>query len=234
LGLMWILHGNFFVNGGARQREQLLGSFGEHLKRNYWMYDYGWIVMYPEGSRMFLAQESAQKFAKKHGYPDLKHCALPRLGAAKIVLDVCGPKKKNGIIAGHSADHKSIDYVIDITLGYSKGKIPVLGQAILNDWPGNDPRVDVHYSVHKVSNELVHNEANLRTFMYDLWVKKDARLDYFYEHGCFPDSQARPVHFPKSRALAVQLFWLLSLILHWLWVQPLTLFVGRQLLSLLL
>jgi hypothetical protein len=133
-----------------------------------------------------------------------------------------------------SVDHKSIDYVIDITLGYSKGRIPVLGRAMLHDWPGNDARVNVHYRVYKVSNEVVDNESNLRKFLYDMWVEKDAGLDYFYEHGCFPDSQATQLNFPKSRAFVVQLFWLLSMILHWLWLQPLILFVGRQLLSFLL
>uniref|UniRef100_A0A914VC32 Phospholipid/glycerol acyltransferase domain-containing protein n=1 Tax=Plectus sambesii TaxID=2011161 RepID=A0A914VC32_9BILA len=236
LGLMWILHGNYFINGGAHQRERLLGDFGDHLKRNFWTYDYRWIVMYPEGSRLFLAQEGSQKFAKKHGYPDLKHCALPRVGAAKVVLDICGPKAKNGTTSDHSSDHKSIEYVIDVTLGYSKGRVPELGSAMMNEWPGNDSNVAIHYSVHKVTSDLVDNEDNLRDFFFKMWVEKEKKLEYFYEHGKFDKHDVgRPVEFAKSRALFVQLFWLFGLFFHvGLWLGPLTLFVGRQILSFLL
>jgi len=48
VGAMWTAHGNFFVQGsgiGAVKRAQLLNRFKRHLRRNYWQYDYGWIVM---------------------------------------------------------------------------------------------------------------------------------------------------------------------------------------------
>ncbi len=92
LGIMWTIAGNFFVNGGdAKQREHLLSAFRDHLNCNYWRYDYGWLIMYPEGSRLYLAQQSGLQYAQKHGFDELKHCALPRTGAAKIVIDTCGP-----------------------------------------------------------------------------------------------------------------------------------------------
>ncbi|VDK88359.1 unnamed protein product, partial [Onchocerca ochengi] len=48
LGVMWTIHGNYFVDGGAAKRNQMLENFKTHLKRNYWKYDHRWIVIYPE------------------------------------------------------------------------------------------------------------------------------------------------------------------------------------------
>lgn len=91
LGVMWTAHGNFFINGGADKRHQVLKEFRNHLKNYYWKHDFGWIVMYPEGSRLYLIKNSEKKFAEKNGLEPFKHCAHPRTGAAHAVLDVCGP-----------------------------------------------------------------------------------------------------------------------------------------------
>ena len=90
---MWTAHGNFFVNGGAAKRESLLGKFRDHLCKYFMKYNYGWVVMYPEGSRLFLIKESAARFAEKLGLKQLNHCAHPRTGAAHAVMDVMAPKK---------------------------------------------------------------------------------------------------------------------------------------------
>lgn len=126
--------------------------------------------------------------------------------------------------------------MIDVTLGYSKGRVPVLGRAMLHEWPGNDNKVAVHYTVKKVTPDLVDNEDKLRDFFYNLWLEKEKNLDYFYEHGYFPDDHVgRPVHFPTGRVIVVQLLWLIGLAFHlWLWMGPLACFVGRQILSFLL
>jgi hypothetical protein len=50
---MWLTHGNYFINGGAGKRASAIQSFREHLEKKYWKYDYGWIVMYPEGSDFY-------------------------------------------------------------------------------------------------------------------------------------------------------------------------------------
>ena len=51
-GAMWTAHGNFFVHGtgvGEAKRAEILETFKRHLQKNYWKYNYGWVVMYPEG-----------------------------------------------------------------------------------------------------------------------------------------------------------------------------------------
>ena len=51
---MWYLHGNFFINGSRREREKKLDVFRQHLMREYWKGDFTWLVVYPEGTRLFL------------------------------------------------------------------------------------------------------------------------------------------------------------------------------------
>jgi hypothetical protein len=93
LGVMWTAHGNFFINGGSHNRATQLPRFAAHLRDKYWRFDYRWIVMYPEGSRLFLIQDSSAAFAAKHELKQLMHCALPRSAAAHVVVQTCGPKK---------------------------------------------------------------------------------------------------------------------------------------------
>lgn len=52
LGVMWMIHGNYFVDGGVAKRDQMIEDFKTHLKRNYWKYDHRWIIMYPEGNNI--------------------------------------------------------------------------------------------------------------------------------------------------------------------------------------
>uniref|UniRef100_A0A915D3Z0 Acyltransferase C-terminal domain-containing protein n=1 Tax=Ditylenchus dipsaci TaxID=166011 RepID=A0A915D3Z0_9BILA len=62
---MWTTHGNFFINGGAQRRHKVLEHFRSHLRSNYWKGDFGWIIMYPEGSRLFLIHEEEKNIVKK-------------------------------------------------------------------------------------------------------------------------------------------------------------------------
>lgn len=91
LGVLWTAHGNFFINGGSSKRAGIIQQFCDHLKNNYWKFDYGWVVMYPEGSRLYLIRNSEKTFAEKNGIAPFKHCAHPRSGAAHAVLSICGP-----------------------------------------------------------------------------------------------------------------------------------------------
>jgi hypothetical protein len=89
---MWTTHGNFFINGGARAL--VLKEFREHLKALYWKFGYGFVVMYPEGSRLYLIKESEKRFAEKNNLSAFKHCAHPRSGAAHSTILVAGKSLK--------------------------------------------------------------------------------------------------------------------------------------------
>uniref|UniRef100_A0AAF5Q754 Phospholipid/glycerol acyltransferase domain-containing protein n=1 Tax=Wuchereria bancrofti TaxID=6293 RepID=A0AAF5Q754_WUCBA len=58
-----MIHGNYFVDGDAAKRDQMIEDFKTHLKKNYWKYDHRWIIMYPEGARLYRIKESDARHA---------------------------------------------------------------------------------------------------------------------------------------------------------------------------
>uniref|UniRef100_A0AC34QN90 Phospholipid/glycerol acyltransferase domain-containing protein n=1 Tax=Panagrolaimus sp. JU765 TaxID=591449 RepID=A0AC34QN90_9BILA len=219
LGVMWTAHGNFFINGGATKRASVLNKFRQHLRDYYWKHDFGWVVMYPEGSRLYLIRNSELKFAEKHGIEPFVNCAHPRSGAAHAVLDVCGPKDDSMKLA-RSGLGGPIEYIVDCTLGYPKGKVAGVGAAMLGEWPDSNPHVSIHYAVHKVRPEW-SNDHVLKEWLYEQYDKKDKLLANFYKTGRFP-GQPRTVQISLSRNIFVQLFWMAAFYAHYtLWVRPL-------------
>uniref|UniRef100_A0A7E4VI63 PlsC domain-containing protein n=1 Tax=Panagrellus redivivus TaxID=6233 RepID=A0A7E4VI63_PANRE len=224
LGVMWTTHGNFFINGGAAMRDRVLKSFREHLAKYYWRHDFGWVVMYPEGSRLFLIKDSEQRFAAKNGIAPFKHCAHPRTGAAHAVLDVAGPSD-NSLTDAKSGLGEPIEYIVDVTLGYPKGNVVSLGDAMVGEWPDNDSRIAMHYRIFKVTPELT-DEPTLKEWLYERYAEKDQLLDDYYRTGVFP-GPSKFVNFPQMRNVIVQFFWLSLFYLHYVfWIQPVTLYAA--------
>ena len=93
MGIAWQLHGNYFINGGRTKRKEALEQFTQHLNEHYWAEHYTWLVMYPEGSRLFLIRESSRKFAQANALPLLNHCANPRTGAMYTVLKATAQRR---------------------------------------------------------------------------------------------------------------------------------------------
>uniref|UniRef100_A0A0K0EYX5 PlsC domain-containing protein n=1 Tax=Strongyloides venezuelensis TaxID=75913 RepID=A0A0K0EYX5_STRVS len=203
LGFMWTAHGNFFINGGAGKREKVLRDFRDHLNGIYWKNDLGYIVMYPEGSRFYLIKESGAKFALKNNLEPLTNCAYPRTGAAKAILDVVGPKN----VDKNDSSRKPIEYLVDCTLGYPKGIVPDIRDALLQEWPCGNSKVGIHFKIHKITEDMC-NEDVLQQFLYKCYEEKDKLLDYYYKHDTFPNTKARPISYPWSRMIFVESFWL--------------------------
>lgn len=214
------------------------------------------VVLYPEGSRLFLVRESERKFAAKHGLAPFRHCVHPRAGAAHAVLLECGKslqggRRPNPVNSPWVADETRtvhgqppIEFVVDCTLGYPRGDVVDLGAAMVGEWPRGDTRVAVHYAVHRVRAEW-QDEGKLKDWLYARYEQKVSRrrppplsialrlqdrlLDEFYRTGRFP-GKARPVHFPLARSLLAELFWALVFYVHWsAWIRPLGALLGRQL-----
>uniref|UniRef100_A0A0N4ZPD4 PlsC domain-containing protein n=1 Tax=Parastrongyloides trichosuri TaxID=131310 RepID=A0A0N4ZPD4_PARTI len=233
LGFMWMAHGNFFINGGAKRRERVLNDFRKHLNSLYWTNDLGYIVMYPEGSRFYLIKESGAKFSLQNNLKHLKHCAYPRIGAAKAILDVVGPKNikenekdKKGFIK------KPLKYIVDCTLGYHKGEVPDLRDVLLQEWPNNNSTVGIHYKIYEVTSEMC-DEKYLQEFLYKCYVEKDKLLEYYYKYDAFPNSKPRLVHFPWTRMIFVESFWLTFFFASiYLIVKPTIIFLYQTVISL--
>ncbi|VDL69403.1 unnamed protein product [Nippostrongylus brasiliensis] len=192
LGIMWSSHGNFFINGGASRKAALLSSFRKHLCNLFHKFNFHWIVMYPEGSRLFLIKESSSRFAEKLKLPQLRHCAYPRSGAAHAVLDVLGPTSSHGCDSGDSVPSRcgegpAIDYIIDATI-------------VAPEWAV---------------------ESKLQEFLYKRYQEKDALLHDYYRTGHFP-GEGRPVIVSHFMMLFSQLFWIgLYYCHHTIWIRPL-------------
>lgn len=223
LGLMWLSHGNYFINGGASKRERILKEFKVHLKNNYWKYEHGWIVMYPEGSRLFLIKESSARFATRLGLKPLQHCALPRTGAAHAILDLAGKASDDDKMARCGLGGP-IDYVVDCTIGYRKGEVPNLVNYMTGEIPQDDFFIGAHYKIYPAQAEW-SDEEKLKEWLYERYQEKDKLLDNFYKTDTFP-TRPRPIRFPLSRCVVVETFWTLLFYLHyWLWMKPLSLYL---------
>ncbi|CAI4229250.1 unnamed protein product [Auanema sp. JU1783] len=227
LGLMWTAHGNFFVNGGASKRDALLQNFKKHLEKYFMKHNYGWVVMYPEGSRLFLITESAKRFAEKNGLKPLEHCAHPRIGAAHAVLDVMAPSAENPGIA-RCGGGPPVEYIIDATLGYPHGEVPDISSAMMGEWTNADSsHISIHYDVIPVNPEWA-DEEKLKKFLYERYEIKDKLLKDFYRTGKFP-GDSKPVVVPQMTMLISQLFWMGLYYFHYtLWIRPLCSLVFRS------
>uniref|UniRef100_A0A915A811 Phospholipid/glycerol acyltransferase domain-containing protein n=1 Tax=Parascaris univalens TaxID=6257 RepID=A0A915A811_PARUN len=237
LGAMWLTHGNYFINGGASQRERLLKQFREHLKDNYWKFDHRWIVMYPEGSRLYLIRESNARYAKRIGEKVFRNCALPRSSGAHAVFEIAGKSYDNNNMELNLARcglGGPVEYVVDCTLGYYKGDVPELGRYMTGEFPHKQSTVGVHYKIYPVKAEW-SDEEKLRQWLYARYEEKDELLEYYYTKGTFPvnaKSRPRPLHFPFSRCVVVETFWILLFYAHYhIWVKPLCIFLLNIVLS---
>ncbi|VDN54211.1 unnamed protein product [Dracunculus medinensis] len=233
LGAMWLIHGNFFINGGSSKREKQLNDFKEHLRKYYWKHDYGWLIMYPEGSRLFLIKENNKRFAEKIGHKVYKHCALPRVGAAHAALGISLFSLGTSDVA-YSGLGKPIEYIVDCTIAYYKGDVANLGQYLMGEFPHGVSTVGIHYKesfpflilkmVIPVKAEWI-DESILKKWLYSLYEKKDELLDYYYKKNSFPDhgkTRPRPVFFPFSRFIIVEFFWIILFYFHYIsWIKPL-------------
>jgi lysophosphatidylglycerol acyltransferase 1 len=99
-----------------------------------------------------------------------------------------------------------------------------LGNAILGDWPNNNPNVAVHYKIHKIRPEW-QDEEKLKEWLYEQYEEKDKLLEKFYSTGSF-GGKRQVVNFPISRSLFVEFFWLAISYLHYnTWFKPLFLLI---------
>lgn len=219
LGFMWLTHGNFFINGGAAKRARVLENFKEHLKTNYWKYEHNWVVMYPEGSRLYLIKRSSAQFANRLGLKPLEHCALPRSGAAHAILDIAGKLEQGDSHTARCGLGEPIDYVVDCTIGYRKGEVPNLMNLLCGELPPDDFFVAIHHKIYPAKAEWADEEV-LRKWLYQRYYEKDKLLDQFYKTDIFP-GRPRPINFPFSRSALVEVFWAALFYAHYvIWIKP--------------
>ncbi len=138
-----------------------------------------WMVIFAEGTRITpakLARSTA--FASQRGWTPTKHVLLPR------------PK---GFAAAIEGLRSHVSAVYDFTIGYTGG-IPTLRQYV------SGAVRQVHLHVRRFAIEsLPAARHDLEQWVRDRFVEKDALLDHFYQHGCFPhEAESLPADIEKG------------------------------------
>jgi len=238
-GIIGRMHGDYFIQQGKATRDTELAHLRAHLEKVFWDRDRRWVILFPEGGFYYKRVELSQEYARKNGFPHLEHTTLPRMGAAKVVLDTLGPRKEkskvdDGAVKSRSAaslklikdtigdirEKKSvkntrppIKWVLDVTIAYPNGHALSLGTLIF----GNREKCDiaVNYRMFPIEEVPYANETELRDWMYKLYEEKDKLLDHYYKHGTFEkDEKGKRIVFPWSRIIGQYVFWFTSFFLQ--------------------
>jgi len=131
------------------------------------------------------------------------------------------------LLSGLRREHKSLKYIIDVTIGYMNGRpFDLLNNVITGDV---DPcRTVIHYRKYRAAT-VPRSETMLTNWLYERFSEKDALLDHFYRTGNFPAQCAngsvkaekskytgvlRPVSFSPLLCLLMHAFYILSTFLH--------------------
>lgn len=146
---------------------QRIFSFLSKVRRPFWL------MSHLEGTRLTSEKlSSSQDFSKLRKLPVLKHTLLPRV---------------KGFIGAMQQLRGNLDCIYDITIMHPDG-YPSLWRC----WSGTETR-STHLYVRKIAmSELpdVNDEEALKTWVYNLYYSKDQLLEYFAQHGCFPDTKS--------------------------------------------
>lgn len=129
-----------------------------------------WIISFVEGTRIRPYKlKRAQNYAKEKGFNPPKHVLIPRT---------------KGFTATVQALRDHIDAVYDVTIGYVEG-VPTLWQ-----WTkGQVKRVNLHVRRYSI-NDLPQDNEDLSLWLIKRFEEKDSLLEYYYNHGAFPNCRS--------------------------------------------
>jgi lysophosphatidylglycerol acyltransferase 1 len=213
-GWVSLVHGDFFIRQGRDTRRSQLDILRKHLRDVYVKLNRTWILLFPEGGFLHKRLHTSQEYARKHGYPVLKHVTLPRVGALQTILDELPPASDSLSFNGFCGDTlrssssvkktntKAIKWIIDLTIGYPSRQ-PL---DLLQIWFGHRPpcQTVVHYRRYCAA-DVPRDEAGLLKWLYARWAEKDQLLDCFYRTGEFPVADGD--HCGQPRLLALDDQW---------------------------
>ncbi|CAG5134531.1 unnamed protein product [Candidula unifasciata] len=229
---------DFFIDQGREVRNLQLEKLREHLIQSYLPHKRKWIIVFPEGGFLHKRLESSQKYAKKYGFPVLKHTTLPRIGAMKTILDTVGEPytgsedSKTLPSPNCKDDHQIEDssrplkWIIDITLAYKDGQpLDMLGMCL-----GICPQKDIllHYRAYR-AKDIPRDEAGLTRWLYDRYEDKERVLDYYYKYGQLPEDVLNKQHllpqmnmsylkFDIIQQILIHTFCLVSCYVHYIFI----------------
>jgi len=131
------------------------------------------------------------------------------------------------LLTGLHRQHKSLKFVIDVTIGYVNGRtFELLKNVVTGDCQAC--QTVIHYRKYPAAM-VPRSESMLMHWMYERFAEKDRLLDHFYRTGKFPveclngsimaedrshHSIFRPASFSPSLCLLLHAFYVLSTLLH--------------------
>ena len=129
-----------------------------------------WIVNFAEGTRQTPRKlQKSQEYARSQGLEPLAHVLLPRTKGFEATV---------GALRGH------LDAVYDLTVAYYDG-VPNLWQWI----QGYVHEVRLHVRRFPIE-EIPEGEGASSAWLMERFAEKDRLLEYFYQHGAFPESES--------------------------------------------
>jgi len=163
-----------------------LDHLKDHVLNIYGALKRQWIFLFPEGGFLHKRLEGSQRYARQNNLPVLEHVTLPRVGAFHTLVKTLHPsslKAFKDVRQGNASNVEPLKWIIDITIGYPKGKPIDLLQLLF--MLGKPCSVFVHYRRFPIRDVPTESEA-LTHWLYDRFVEKEKLLDEFYQTGSFP------------------------------------------------
>lgn len=151
-----------------------------------------WLVLFPEGTRYTPKKHQAsQQYALSNNLPHFDHLLLPRT---------------KGFIAAKKNMENCTESLYDATICFKDGKVPSVLGLLYGE------HIEAHVDCTRfIPTDIPNKEPELKKWLMDRWIKKDALIKYFTEHNQFPKEHAEyKPHDAKKKsgpALAVTLFW---------------------------
>lgn len=198
-GIVSQWHKDFFSQEGKGSREKVIKKIQTHFSTTYFERGHKWLVFFPEGGYVKNRGESARRFAKANGLPELYNCSTPRATAFVEIV-----RAFRGEINPVS---EPVEYVVDCTIGY-KGPADLLVSDVLRG-SYSDKEVHYHFKTYRLA-DLPTDPDELTTWLYERYAEKEVMLGHFKEHGTFTGKAHTPMHMPTGRILGAWLFWNIS------------------------
>ncbi|KAK7603207.1 hypothetical protein V9T40_003206 [Parthenolecanium corni] len=192
-GIVSIVHQDFFILSGKKQRDKGVKELRTHLRECYIPRKRKLMVLFPEGGFLRKRLESSQRYAMKNNLPVLNHVTLPRLGAFHAIFDELTPVQVTKYGSGNEnfGSHDDIGalnadklmWILDVTVGYPEGKPLDLPTIVMGY--RRPCKTHLCYRLYPAS-QVPRDHEGMTKWLFDRWVEKEKMLETFYRTGDFP------------------------------------------------
>ncbi|XP_044749544.1 acyl-CoA:lysophosphatidylglycerol acyltransferase 1-like isoform X2 [Coccinella septempunctata] len=183
VGIVSSIRKDFFIFQGRAMRNESLKALAEHIRNFYLPLKRKWLILFPEGGLLCKRKKNSQKYGKLNNLPHLELVTIPRVGALKVIMnELKGEVPDSSLIGNHEVTHE-LKYILDVTIGYPKGKPLSLLSIIFGDAP--PCKIVIYYRLFPI-DEIPLDDEVMKEWLLSKWVEKEKLLAEFYDTGEFP------------------------------------------------